>query len=148
VKRTFDLLNEFGHIIERNSRLELAEIAHLYLERFRLGCTAFAGQSVPQRLVDDISEGAARAARFGLQLGSNIVVKCQRSSHALMLRLRHHDVNAEASRRQRLEAASRRGVELGPVDLFLQSMEGFVSDRSTRAQPIQRLALTLDGPKP
>src|SRR5262245_5379636 len=76
VKRAFHLLDEFRHIVESNSRLELAEIAYLYLERFLLGGTALARQSMPQRLVDDVSEGAPRATRFCLELGCNVVVKC------------------------------------------------------------------------
>ena len=37
-------------------------------------------------------------------------------------------IAALASSRERLEAAGRRGIELGPVDLLLEAMIGFIAD--------------------
>jgi hypothetical protein len=45
------------------------------------------------------------------------------------------------SGRERLEAAGRRGIELGPVDLLLQPMIGLVADRAFDAQALERLPL-------
>ena len=51
-------------------------------------------------------------------------------------------------RRERLEAAGGRRVELGPVDLLLDAMIGLVADRSLRSQALQRLPLNLDRAQP
>src|SRR5882672_6507185 len=49
---------------------------------------------------------------------------------------------------QGLEMARGRGVELGPVQLFLDAMIGFVSDAAPPAQLIQLTSLGLDRPHP
>src|SRR3954451_22443410 len=54
----------------------------------------------------------------------------------------------QASGRERLEAAGRRGIELGPVDLLLETMIGFIADRAFAAQALERLALVLDRAQP
>src|SRR5258705_12216362 len=59
-----------------------------------------------------------------------------------------HMLPREKSRRERLEAAGRRGVELGPVDLLLEAMIGFIADRAFAAQALERLALVLDRAQP
>jgi hypothetical protein len=46
--------------------------------------------------------------------------------------------------RQGSEAAGRRCVEFGPVNLLLQPVISFVPDRSFRAQVLERLPLFLD----
>ena len=60
--------------------------------------------------------------------------------------LREHDRFASA--RQRLETASRRGVEFRPVKLFLQAPKDFVTDLALCTQPVQRLALGGDRTQP
>src|SRR5215475_2583436 len=55
---------------------------------------------------------------------------------------------SEQSRRQRLKATGGRGIELGPVDLLLETMIGLIADRAVRAQALERLALMLDRAQP
>src|SRR4051812_18713407 len=46
---------------------------------------------------------------------------------------------------QRLEAPCRRCRKLRPVDLFLQTVIGFVADGAVAAQLLQGIALAFDG---
>lgn len=94
MKRALDLIDEPGHIIQTQSWPEIAEVARDYSEVPRPGGGAPARQAAAQRLVDDLTEGPAGAARFRLELGRDIVVQGKRRSHVLMLGLRHHDVKA------------------------------------------------------
>jgi hypothetical protein len=47
-----------------------------------------------------------------------------------------------------LKAPGRRRVELGPIELFLEPVKNLVADLSLRAQPMQRLPLSLDRSQP
>src|SRR5712664_1605792 len=49
-----------------------------------------------------------------------------------------------AVRRERLEGPGRGGVELGPIDLFLQPVKRLVADRALLAQPVQPPSLGRD----
>ena len=53
-----------------------------------------------QRLVNDLAEGSAGAARFRLKLSCHIVIQGQCRSHAVMLLPRHPDVNEPMSMSQ------------------------------------------------
>ena len=57
-------------------------------------------------------------------------------------------MSSVGSCRQRLEPPRRRGLELGPVELFLQPMIGLVADRPFDPQAFERLALQLDRLQP
>jgi hypothetical protein len=93
VKRTFYTLDELRDIVQGKPWLEIAEIAGRYLEVLPLSGDAPARQPAPQRIVDDLAEGPAGAARFRLELGRHIIVEGERRSHVLMLWLKHHDIN-------------------------------------------------------
>ena len=85
MKRTLDLLDEPADIVQREPWLEITEIAGGYSEGLPPGGDAPAGQPATQRLVDDLAEEPAGAARFRLELGRDIVVQSERRSHVLML---------------------------------------------------------------
>jgi len=53
---------------------------------------AAAVESGPEQFVDHRLEGTPRTAHFGLHGGSDVVIKCERGSHILMLKIRHQDV--------------------------------------------------------
>lgn len=104
MKRALDLLDQSGDIIQTQPWPEITEVARGYPELPRSGGGAPARQPATQRLVDDLAKRPAGAARFRLELGRDIVVQGERRSHALMLRLRHHDV------KQRVATAPRENV--------------------------------------
>ena len=85
MKRAFNLLDELGDIVQGKPRPEVAEIAGRDLEGSRLGGDASARQSAAQRLVDDLLERPAGAARFRLELGRHVVVEGEGRPHVLML---------------------------------------------------------------
>jgi hypothetical protein len=53
-------------------------------------------------------------------------------------------IERSTSTRQRLKAAGRRGIELGPVELLLNAVKGFFADLTPRAQALQCRALGRD----
>ena len=85
MKRALDLLDEPGDIIQAQPWPEIAEVARSYSEVPRPGGRAPANEPPSQRLVDDLAEGPAGAARFRLEPGGDIVVQGERRSHVLML---------------------------------------------------------------
>lgn len=93
MKRALDLFDQLRDIVQGKPWPEAPQIAGRYLEDLPRG-DASIRQPTSQRLVDDVSERPAGAARFRLELGSHIVIQGERRSHALMLLTRHHDVNA------------------------------------------------------
>lgn len=74
MERPLDLLDQVRHVVQRKTGPQFAEVASLDPERLRRGRAA-SQQPTPQCLVDDVAEGPTSAARFGLELGGNIVVQ-------------------------------------------------------------------------
>jgi hypothetical protein len=93
VKGAFDLLDQLGDVIKGEPRAKQTKIAGSYLERLPRAGRASSGQPASQSLVDNIPEGITGALGFRLKFCGDIVVQCERRSHALMLSPGHHDVN-------------------------------------------------------
>lgn len=93
MKLPFDLLEQVGHAVERQSRAQTAEIARHDSEgRPRPGVPS-ARQATTEGLVDDLAKRPPGAARLRPELLGHVVVQSQGCPHALMLVRRHHDVN-------------------------------------------------------
>jgi hypothetical protein len=54
----------------------------------------------------------------------------------------------KASTRKRLKASGWRSIELGPVELLLNAVKGFIADLAPRVQPVQCRALGSDRVEP
>ena len=98
MKRALDLLDQLGDIVQRKPGLQITQITRCYLEEPPLRSDSPARQPSPQRFVHEVAKGPAVAARCRFELGRDIVVESQRRSHALMLYMRHHDVNMSGFR--------------------------------------------------
>lgn len=85
MKRAFRLLDEFGHVVQVQPRPDIAQIAGHNLEGWPLNGDASVRQPVAQRLVDNLFERPAGAARFRLELGGHVVIEGESRSHVLML---------------------------------------------------------------
>ena len=86
MQRAFQLLHHLGDIVERQPRLEIADIAHCYSECLTLGrCRPAYCQSATQRFIDNVAEWTPGTARFRLQLGGHIIIEREGRPHALML---------------------------------------------------------------
>lgn len=70
MKRALRLFDELGHVVQAEPRPDIAEIARRNLEGLLRGGDASTGQPVAQRLVHDLLEGLANAARFALSLAA------------------------------------------------------------------------------
>ena len=90
---TFHLLDELGDIVEGEARFQRPEIPRLYFERPALAGALPQGKAPTQRLIDYVPERTTGAARFCFELHCHIVIKGESRAHALMLGMRHHDVN-------------------------------------------------------
>jgi hypothetical protein len=97
VKRTFRLFDEFSDVVQGKTRFQIAEIADSYCESLPLGRGTPIDEASAHRLIDDLAEGPAGTSRFRPELGRDIVIQRERRPHVLMLVLRHHDVNPDAS---------------------------------------------------
>ena len=95
MKRAFGLFDELGYIVQAEPWPQIAEIAGRNLKGLLRGGDTPTRQPAAQRLVDDLLEGPACAARFRPEVGGNVVVESEGRSHVLMLARRHHDVNAQ-----------------------------------------------------
>ena len=93
MQRALDLLDQLCDVVEGKPWLQVSEIAGPYAEGLPQASAASLRQPAPEGLVDHLTEGATCAPRFRLQLGRHVVVQGKGRSHALMLILRHHDVN-------------------------------------------------------
>lgn len=85
MERALHMLDELRNIVQGKPYLEITKIADGYLEGPPLGGDAPVRQSAAERLVDDLAERPAGAARFRLEVGRHIVIQGQRRSHVLML---------------------------------------------------------------
>jgi hypothetical protein len=65
-----------------------------YFERLQRGDLAPSREAAPQRLVNNVPEGMAGALGFLPDFPGEIVVQCERRSHALMLNGKRQDFNA------------------------------------------------------
>lgn len=72
---TLHLVNEVCYIVEGNPGLYLTEVAGRNSESLPLGRIALARQPATQRFIHDLSERAPGAARFGPELGRNIIIE-------------------------------------------------------------------------
>jgi hypothetical protein len=92
MKRALELLDEFRDIVQGKPCFEITEVTDRCLEAVPASGDASARQAAAQRLVDDLSERPASAARFRLEVGRYIIVQGEGRAHSLMLYMRHHDV--------------------------------------------------------
>lgn len=92
---SFDLFEEFGDVVEADTRTKRTQIPGLHYKR-PLDPRQRSEQPSPERLVHYLPERPARAPRLGPELGSHVVVEGQRCAHIMMLSCRLHDVHASA----------------------------------------------------
>lgn len=95
--RPFDLIEEFADVVQIEAGLDPAKIASLDRESRPGRRRRRSRQAAPERLVDDVLEGATGPPGLGLQLGRHVCVEAQCGTHIVMLNDRHHDVNAPAT---------------------------------------------------
>src|SRR6185437_2691439 len=114
MERPLDLLDQLTDVVQRKAWAK-AEIAGNDLEWRWLYRRALTRETTSEGFIDDLAEGTARSPHFRPQLGCHVFVEGQRGSHALMLHVRHHDVN-EMNRviRAKLDFAATRADRLIP----------------------------------
>ena len=94
--RPFDLIQELGHVVDRDAGLESSQVSNLHAKGFApLGRSR--GQTAPQGFVDDRSERQAGPPRLRLELRSHVIVESERRTHIVMLARGHHDVKLRSS---------------------------------------------------
>ena len=81
MKRPLHLFDQLSDIIQGKPGPEISQIARYDGEGLPLGRDAAARESGAQRLVDDLLEGPADAARFGLELDGHVVIEGEGSPH-------------------------------------------------------------------
>ncbi|CUQ66041.1 protein of unknown function [Candidatus Nitrospira inopinata] len=94
MERTFHLLDQVCDAIQGEAGLKVPEVSTHdpeWLPRNR----ALSREAAPQRGIDRLSKGEARAASLCLKLGGDVVIEGQGGAHALMLLLSHHDVKVD-----------------------------------------------------
>ena len=80
MRRPFDALEQFADVVERQASLERAEVTRANREWLGLH-RARRHQSAPQRVIDDVLEWLAGAARRRLQLRGDVVVMTRDDYH-------------------------------------------------------------------
>lgn len=113
MKRALYLLDQLRDVVQGKPGPEVAEVASRHLEGLPRAGDASARQPASQRLVDDVSEGPARASRLSLELRHYIIVERERGPHALMLVLRHLDVNPDLRGGDGMKRPTSRGAVAG-----------------------------------
>jgi hypothetical protein len=107
MQRPLDLLDQVRNVVQGKARPEIPEIARHNLEGLPRGGDATGLQHTPQRLIDDVSEGSASAARFRLSSAATSPSKVSVVRMPCCYAPRHHGVNVQASHAYARIAASR-----------------------------------------
>jgi hypothetical protein len=95
VKRPFNLLDQFPNIVVAETRPQ-SQGPGFYFERRSRCSLAASAQTDPQIIIDYLLKGLSQPASLLTKLVANVIVESESGSHALMLIIKHHDVNAEA----------------------------------------------------
>ena len=95
MKRSFDLVQHLGDVVEAEPGAECAEVSRDHPEWPPPCGRARRSQSAAERVVHGVPERPVRLSRLRTQLRGHILVEGQRCSHIMMLGILHQDVNLE-----------------------------------------------------